>query len=113
MKGNFIQVYRMVCIKKTIKKKRAKSALLKMLHGVTPTKKHLTKIGLTVHSECLCCRHQDEDIFHLLACKVRAHTAEEVFLQKIKKSYKDLNNKDNVWIQILDSARRAGHKMSN
>jgi hypothetical protein len=38
--------------KKAIKKKRAKGGLLKILHGVTPTKKHLTKIRLTMNSEC-------------------------------------------------------------
>jgi zinc-binding in reverse transcriptase len=99
--------------KKSIKKKRAKCALLKMFRGVTPTKKHLTKIRLTMHTECPYCRQQDEDIFHILTCNVRAHTAEEVFLQEIKKSYKDLNNKDSVWIHILDSARSTDNKMSN
>jgi hypothetical protein len=81
-----------------------------MLHGVTPTKKHLTKMRLTIHSECPCCQQQDEDIFYVLICKVSAHKAEEIFLQGVKKSYKDLNNKDSVWIQILDSAQSTAKK---
>jgi hypothetical protein len=40
---------------KALKQKKAKGALLKMLHSICPTKKHLTMIRLTTHPECPCC----------------------------------------------------------
>ena len=38
--------------KQALEKKRAKGALLKMIHGITPTQKHMKKIRLTMHADC-------------------------------------------------------------
>ena len=63
---------------KALKNKRAKGALLKMIHGVSPTQQHLTKMRLTWHSVCPCRSSEDEDVFHMLRCKERSPTAASV-----------------------------------
>ena len=92
-------------LKKALKKKRAKGALLKMLHGVSPTQQYLTKIRLTSHPECPCCHHPEEDVFHILSCKERDQMAVEDFISTVKKLFKGIQNQGNILTQIFDSAR--------
>ena len=56
---------------KALKKKRAKGALLKMIHGLSPTQQYLTKMRLIRHAECPCCSSEFEEVFHILRCKER------------------------------------------
>jgi hypothetical protein len=90
---------------KALKKKKAKGELLKMIHGISPTQQHLTKMRLTRHSICPCCRSEDEDVFHILSCTERSSTAESAFATEISKTMKGLKGADNLWEQLLDSAR--------
>jgi Reverse transcriptase (RNA-dependent DNA polymerase) len=90
---------------KALKKKKAKGALLKMIHGVSPTQQHLTKMRLTRHSICPCCSREDEDVFHILSCSERSSTAVSVFANEIDKTMKGWKGADNLCEQILESAR--------
>jgi len=100
-------------LKKALIKKRAKGALLKMLHGVCPTQKHMTKIRLTSHPECPCCSEAEEDIFHILNCRERSHEVVATFTEVIKKKGKAIQDQDNILEQIIDSARNQSNKMDN
>jgi hypothetical protein len=75
-------------LKKTLIKKRAKGAFLKMLHGVSPTQKHMAKIILISHPECPCCSKAEEDIFHILNCRERSHKVVATFTEAIKRNGK-------------------------
>ena len=65
-------------------KKRAKGALLKMIHGISPTQVFMAKINLTKHPECPCCKVENEDIHHVLRCETRAQEAQDYFMNKSK-----------------------------
>ena len=82
--------------KKALEKKRAKGALLKMIHGITPTQKHMKKIRLTMHADCPSCKAAEEDIHHILNCAERAHKTNEIFMREFKKNYKNLQEN---WIR--------------
>ena len=101
----------MTIIKKVLKKKRAKGALLKMLHGVSPTQQYLAKIPLTLHPECSCCLQ--EIIFHILSCKERDQMAVEDFINTVRKSFKGVKNQENILTQILESARSKTNHMDS
>ena len=111
--GNFYDHIQWNILKKALKKKRAKGALLKMLHGVSPTQQYLTKIRLTSHPECPCCHHPEEDVFHILSCKERDQMAVEDFISTVRKSFKGVQNQDNILTQILDSARSKTNHMDS
>ena len=71
-----------VVFKKAIEKKRAKRALLKMIHGITPTQTHMKKIRLTMHAGCPSCKKFEEDIHHILNCEDKAHKTNETFMRE-------------------------------
>ena len=88
---------------KALKQKKAKGALLKMLHGICPTKKHLTKIRLTIHPECPCCKQDIEDQHHILKCKERSHETYIAFNEEMKKTFSEIKDTENILTQIFDS----------
>jgi hypothetical protein len=88
---------------KALKQKKAKGAVLKMLHGICPTKKHLTKIRPTGHPECLCCKQGIEDQHHKSKCKERRHETYIVFNQEMKKTFSDIKDTENILTQIFES----------
>ena len=103
----------MVRVQKGTCEEKSLRALLKMIHGVTPTQKHMKEVQLTMHAACPCCNRADEDIHHILNCDDRSHETEGIFVREIRKSYKDIQDQDHILSQILELARDSNNHMNS
>ena len=93
-------------------KKRAKGALLKMLHGISPTQEFMKKINLTKYSECPCCKEENEDIHHVLRCEIRAQDAKDYFINKSKTIGSSGKDHEELFIQIWESVIYGSNKIN-
>ena len=78
-------------LNKGLKRKELKE-LLKCFTEYLRHKKYLAKTRLTLHPECPCCFHPEENIFHILSCKERDQMSVEDFINEVKKSFKGVKN---------------------
>ena len=70
--------------KKALNKKKAKGAVLKLIHGLSPTQGYMAKINLTKHPECPFYKCEEEVIHHVLRCETRVQEAQEYFMNKFR-----------------------------
>jgi ribonuclease HI len=85
-----------------VKEFRKYMSIIKMLSGITPTRKHCFKLKQVASPECQLCSKHDEDISHILFCSKNGNNI-CCHMQTLKKQLKKYGNITTVTKKIINN----------